>query len=81
MIRRKDIVDVLFRADEALVLTSVQCLRLSSVAACVVAYLDEPRSAKAMVAHVEAQYGPAPDGRLEEVLGELQGQGVIERGE
>ena len=78
MISRADLVDLLVREDEALVLTSRQCLRLSSVAAAIVACLDEPRSRVDVEAHLELRFGPAPEGRLEDVLAELQRQGVIE---
>lgn len=78
LIGRDDVVDVLLGDDEAVVLTSRQCLRLTALSAAIVAFLVEPRPEVEVLAHLEDLFGPAPDGRLEQVLDELTHQGLIQ---
>lgn len=77
MISRDDVVDVLIRDDEALVLTSRQCLRLSALAAAAIAFAEVPRSQDDLRAHLEERFGPPPEGRMEQVLADLVAQRVI----
>jgi hypothetical protein len=79
MLRLDDVVDVLFGEDECLVLTSTTCLRLSSVPAALVALLDRPRPETEVRAALNDRFGDAPEGRLEEVLGELVEHRVVQR--
>lgn len=78
MVRRGDVVDVLIGEDEALVLTSGQCLRLNALAAAIVESLSEPLERSDLEARLEQRFGTAPPGRLDGILDELAAQGVIE---
>lgn len=77
IISRRALVDVLWRADESLVLTESQCLRLTAIPSAVVAFVEVPCSLTDLEGHLAARFGPAPEGRLSEVLDELAGQGVV----
>ena len=77
MLSRGDVVDVLFGDEDCIVLTSSTCLRLTAVPAAIVESLEEPRSEDELRQALEERFGPAPEGRLEEVLEELRSQGVV----
>lgn len=81
MITRGDIVDFLVRDGESLALTPDRCLRLTDVSTAILAVLDRPRSRAEVEEHVSSLFGPPPQGRLDEVLAELVGQGLVVLGE
>ncbi len=76
---RDDVVDVIFREDECIVLTSTTCLRMSPVSAAVIELLEHPRTQVDLGDQLDARFGVAPDGRLDEILGQLADQGVVRR--
>lgn len=71
------IVDILFSADECVVLTEQRCLRLSVAATAVLRSLSAPSDRAAVRVHVESVCGPAPDGAFESVVSELVGSGLV----
>ena len=77
MLRRADIVDFLVVGEESLVLTQTQCLRLAAVPTALLAYLEEPRTVEQATAHLTAEFGPAPDGRLQQVIDDLVGHDLV----
>ena len=78
MLQRGPIVDLLVGEDECLVLLEDQCLRLTAVAAAVVQLLDRPRTSADIEARLEAEFGPAPGGRFEEIVTSLVDQGLVQ---
>lgn len=77
MIERGDIIDLLVLDGESLVLTGRQCLRLTEVPTELLVYIDEPRSLEQVKAHLDDQFGPAPQGRTEEIVADLTSHGLI----
>lgn len=77
MIERGAIVDLLVRDGESLVLTEHQCLRLTEVPTELLAFIDEPRTLEQIKAHLDERFGPAPEGRVEEIVDDLISHGLI----
>lgn len=77
MITRGEIIDLLVRDGESLVLTPHQCLRLTEVPTAVLGLLTQPKSRAQLEAHVTSEFGPAPEGRLDELLAEMAEQGLV----
>lgn len=78
MLRRGDIVDLLVRDGESLVLTSHQCLRISSTGTAAILYLDQPRSVGALERHLESVFGRPPEGGVSRLVDDLVGAQVFE---
>ena len=74
---RDDVVDRLVEKGEVLVLTSRECVRLSTLPAAILEHLAEPRTEEDLTSHLEDRFGSAPPGRLEEILGELTRRRLI----
>lgn len=77
MIERGAIVDLLVRDGESLVLTESQCLRLTEVPTAILEFLVRPRTRAELEGHVASEFGPPPEGRLDELLAELAEQGLV----
>lgn len=77
IVTRGDIVDILHRDDECVVLTNQTCLRLTTIPTTVLRALDEPCTLDGLVARLEAEFGPSPRGRLEEILEQLDSYGLV----
>ena len=76
---RGEIVDVLYRGDECLVLTASRCIRLSDIGTAAFAYLDRPRTRQEFEAHLVGHFGAPPDGALDDLVSSLVGSGLITR--
>jgi hypothetical protein len=76
-VRRADLVDVLVRDGESLVLTENRCLRLTEVATAAVQILERPKERATLETMLVARFGPAPDGALDELVTELVDVGVL----
>jgi len=77
MITRGEIVDLLVRDGESLVLTKSQCLRLTQAPTAVLGLLAQPRSTAEIETHLTSLFGSPPEGRLEEILAEMAEQGLV----
>jgi len=77
MITRGEIVDMLVRDGESLVLTESQCLRLTQAPTAVLELLAQPRSTADVETHLTTLFGSPPEGRLEEILAEMAEQGLV----
>ena len=78
---RGNIIDLLVRDGQSVVLTDTQCVRLTEIATEVLLFVHEPRSRAELVAHILHTFGPPPDddldARLDAVITELAGLGLI----
>ena len=79
IVSREDLVDVLRRDEECLVLTKERCFRLTAVATAVLDLLVKPLPDEELTRQLEAEFGAAPPGRLGEILAELESQGLVLR--
>ena len=79
MFIRGEVVDMVVRGGESVVLTQERCFRLSAVATQVMRVLDDPRTLEEIEADLLATFGPAPDGALASVLDDLISQGLVLR--
>jgi len=77
VITRAEIVDFLVRDGESLVLTPQQCVRLTEVPTAILELLAEPRTRAQLEKQITAAFGAPPPGRLDQVLSEMAGQGLI----
>lgn len=77
VVRRGDVVDLLIRDGQSVVLTETRCLRLSEIATSVVTLLEEPTSVRVIEQHLEDRFGAAPEGRIRDILTELENQGLV----
>lgn len=68
---RAPLIDFMVIGDESLVMTEHQCLRLAAVPTALLVYLDQPRSVDQITVHLNEEFGPAPDGRIQEVISDL----------
>lgn len=77
MIERGAIVDLLMREGECLALTEGRCFRLTEVPTAILDVLARPMTRAELESHVAAEFGPPPEGRLDELLAELAAQGLV----
>jgi hypothetical protein len=77
VLHRGEIVDVLIRDDECVILTPQRCLRLSQVATTAFQFLHRPRTRQQLVDHLEARFGAAPDDAVDDLVDALVEVGVV----
>lgn len=83
MVARDDVVDVLVRDGESLVLTSNRCVRLTQVSTALLLLLDgsDPRPVEEIESHLEAMFGAPAEGDLADMVGavivELRDLGIV----
>lgn len=75
---RGHVVDLLVREGESLVLTEDRCIRLSLIATAVMRHLAQPLSQEMLTERLEAEFGPAPEGAVSQVLEELEAHRLVE---
>ena len=68
MLQRRDVIDILVRDEECMVVTDKLCLRVSPIPTAIVEYLVEPRLGSDLMNHLESILGPPAPGRFEEIL-------------
>ena len=75
---RGDIIDMLVRDGESLVLTAGRCLRISAEGTETVLYLDRPRSMADLEAHLGKVFGSPPEGAVDRLVEDLVGADVLQ---
>lgn len=79
LLERGEVVDVLVRHGECLILVANRCLRLTEVATTAWEFLDRPRTTDELEEHLVARFGAPPDDAVEDLVRSLVEAGVVTR--